>query len=160
MAKLPFFTRFERPIVSPVPTGDKYDKEYQVKTNERGHKSLVCIGKTDRYAKIQEFKDECSIEYILARCTTDPSILNQRAGSYFDATELPKTLAEFQQVYIDLVNEFNSLPLETRKSFNNSVEQYVAEYGSEEFAKKLGLVKEVPEVSEVPDVKEVVENAE
>ena len=158
MAKLPFFTRFERGNTFPAPTGNEFDKTYQIKIDKLGHKSLACTGKTNRYEKIQEFKDECLIENILIRATTDPSVLNARIGSYFDASEMPKTLAEFQQLYIDTINEFNQLPLETRKLFNNSPEQYVAEYGSKEFGEKLGLIKDVAENVEV--VKEVVENVE
>lgn len=160
MAKLPFFTRFERGNTIPVPTGTEFDKTYQIKVDKLGHKSLACTGKTNRFEKIQEFKDECLIENILVRATTDPSVLNVRVGSYFDASEMPKTLAEFQQLYIDTVNEFNKLPLETRKLFNNSPEQYVAELGSEECARKLGLIKDdVPNVPDVIDVKEVSDNA-
>lgn len=158
MAKLPFFTRYEYGNTIPVSTGTEFDKTYQVKVDKLGHKSLVCTGKTNRFETIQQYKDECLIENILIRATTDPSVLNARVGSYFDASEMPKTLAEFQQMYIDTVNEFNKLPLETRKLFNNSPEQYVAELGTEECAKKLGLIKDV--VEHVEEVKEVVDNAE
>lgn len=155
-----FLSRYKRGKTFPVPTGTEFDKTYQVKIDKFGHKSLTCTGKTNRYEVIQSHKDECDIQNILTRASTDPSILNKRPGQYFDATNMPKTLAEFQQIYIDTVNEFNQLPLETRKLFNNSVEQYVAEYGSDDFNEKLGLVSKPLVVPEVSEVEEVVVNAE
>ena len=60
--KLKFATMFSRNETVPAPTGTEYDKEYTMFIDETGHKILKCTGETNRYKKIQSFKDECLIE--------------------------------------------------------------------------------------------------
>lgn len=144
MAKetLAFKTRFNKPDTIASETGTHYDKVRNIIIDENGHKALVITGETDRYAKIQAHKEECLIENILVQATMDPSILEKHKGTYFDATTMPRTLAEFQNLSLKLTQEFASLPANIKAKFDNSAEKYVMQYGSEEWGKALGLVKE------------------
>lgn len=72
----------------------------------------------------------------------DPSILEKHKGSYFDATDMPRTLAEAQNKIIAVKQEFEKLPVEVRAKFDHSPEKYVQQYGSEEWGKALGIVAE------------------
>lgn len=137
-----FGTRYTENKVFAAPTGTEYDTTYHVDIDKNGHKTLKADGKTNRYEKIQSYLEETKIENILARCAIDPYALNQRAGQYVDMVDAPKTLAEYQNIYIKIKNEFEGLPLDQREKFGNSVEKYVAAYGSETWAKTLGLIKE------------------
>ena len=56
--------------------------------------------------------------------------------------DAPKTLAEAQNIMIKIRNEFEGLSVEERSKFDFSVEKYISEYGTENWAKSLGLVKE------------------
>lgn len=56
-----------------------------------------------------------------------------------DATQLPKTFAEFLQLQIDRKREFDRLPVDVKQKFNNDVSQYMATAGSEEWFDKLGI---------------------
>lgn len=152
-----FFSRYNRPKAIPNETGTEFDKTYNVEIDKNGHKELKETGKTNRYEKIQSFKEECEIANILVRATVDPTILNQRNGQYGDFTKAPKTLAEAQNIILKIKDEFFNLPVETRKEFNNSPEQYIAAYGSESWQKALGLVKEEAK-EEVKEVKEESKN--
>lgn len=127
------------------PTGTELDKKYEMTINEEGQKKLIQSGFTNRYEKVQSHAEECKIENILARATVDPTILNQREGLYIDTVDMPKSLAEAQMLMQKIENEFNALPIEIRKEFNNSAEEYVAAYGNEKWAKAIGLVKEAHE---------------
>lgn len=152
-----FFTGYNRPMSIPNETGTEFDKTYTVEIDKHGHKELKETGKTNRYEKIQSFKDETDIANILVKATVDPTILNQRNGQYGDFTKAPKTLAEAQNIILKIKDEFFNLPVETRKEFNNSPEQYIAAYGSEEWQKALGLVKE--EIKEkVKEIEEETKN--
>lgn len=153
-----FFTMFKRPKSNPVPTGTRYDKTYQMKIDQTGHKELEVTGKTDRYEKIQQFKDECMIENILAKATIDPTVLEQKKAEYFDATGLPTTLAEAQSKILDIKNEFYKLPVTVRESFDNSPEKYIATYGTASWAKYMGIIKEEVENMEEKKETEVNEN--
>lgn len=154
-----FITMYKKPkTVCPAPTGTRYDKTYQMKIDKTGHKELEVTGKTDRYEKIQQFKEECLIENILAKATMDPTILEQKKAEYFDATGLPTTLAEAQSKIIEIKNEFYKLPVKVRESFDNAPEKYIATYGTTSWAKHMGIIKEEVEKMEEKKESEVSDN--
>lgn len=150
---------YDRPETISAETGTEYDKTYTMILDKNGIKHLRCTGETNRYKKIQSHLDECLVENILAKATMDPSVLNKRQGLYFDSTSMPKTLAEAQNAILALNQEFEKLPAEIKNKFNNSPEQYVAEYGSKLWGDKMGLVKEAVEETK-EEKKEEVNNAE
>lgn len=130
-----------------MPTGNQMDNVYDYIITENLIKGLKKTGEVNRYEKIQKAADECKIETILAKAAVDPSILQNRRGMFLDTSEAPKSLAEFENMRIRVIQEFGKLPLDVRKKFDNSPEKFVAEYGSEEWADKMGL-KELEEVKE------------
>lgn len=159
MSKPKFFSRYEYGSAVSNPTGTEYDKQYQIRYDSNGSRSLRHVGDTNRYEIVQSHKEETLIENILARATLDPSVLMQRVGTYGDATVLPKSLMEMKNMVIRITDDFNALDSDIRAKFGNSVDQFIAEYGSDSFLDKLGLLKkEVPEV--LPDaIKEVEADA-
>lgn len=122
-----------------MPTGTQYDNEYGYTIKENLIKGLEKTGEINRYEMIQRATDECKIETILAKAAVDPTILQQRKGMFLDTTSAPKSLAEFENLRIKVIQEFGKLDVETRKKFDNSPEKFVAEYGTEEWAKKVGI---------------------
>ena len=159
MAKetIAFKSMYDRPETIPCETGTEFDKTYTMIIDEFGHKDLKCTGETNRYEKIQSHLDEVLIENIIAKATLDPSVLCKTKGLYFDATSMPKTLAEAQNAILALNQEFEKLPVELKQKFDNSAEKYIAAYGSKEWGDKMGILnKTVEEVEE----KEEVKNAE
>lgn len=136
-------SRFTTPERKNTTSGEKLHKTYAIELDENGHKEVVETGYTNMYAKIQEATAECEISNILAMVMQgDSTALNRAQAAYLDVTDMPKTLAEAQNAMIKLKNEFNALPLEVRKEFNYSPEEYVNAYGSEEWKKAMGLNKE------------------
>lgn len=140
--KIEFGTRYGENTVYPAATGTEFDTTYHVDIDKHGHKRLIADGKTNRYLKIQSYAEECKIENILARCAIDPNALNQRAGKYVDMVDAPKTLAEYQNLAIKIKQEFEGLTADEREKFDNSVERYVALYGTNQWATALGFKKE------------------
>lgn len=67
----------------------------------------------------------------------DLNALNQREATYVDATTLPHNLMEAQNLTLRLKDEFMKMPVEVRRLFNNSAEQYVNEMGTNEFLEKM-----------------------
>lgn len=141
-SKPAFFSRYNRPETLATATGTDYDKTYSVIIDDNGHKVLKCTGETNRYEKVQAHKEECLIENILVRASMDPSILDKHKGSYFDATDMPRTLAEAQNKILAVKQEFEKLPVEIRAKFDHSAEKYVQQYGSKEWGKALGIIAE------------------
>ena len=143
---MPFRTPMdERKIVYTNP-GKPEEEIIALKINEKGEEEFYIKGKTNLYEKIQMFKDECDIEQILLRCTeqNDLSLLNQRNPLYVDFSEFPDNMIDSYRKIKDAENIFKELPLEVRNEFNNSFSEFLAKFGTKEFMKALGLVKEEP----------------
>ena len=132
-----FMTKRPRFYTDP---GSREAEDYEVVIDKKGHKSLKCVGTHDIYDEIQSYKEECLVENIIARATAgDLNALNQRQGFYADITETPATLAEAQNAILRLSNEFDSLPTEIKEKFDNSKEVFVHEFGTNEWAEKMGF---------------------
>lgn len=157
--KVKIYTIFDRPEAKENPVGNEYDLIRQMRVDENGHKYLITTGKTNRYEKIQAHAEETNIGNILAKATMDPSVLQKKNPQYFDAVDMPKTLAEAQTKIMTIKNEFNDLPLEIRKRYDNSVEKYIADYGTENWAINVGLIKKKVEEA-TAEIKESEEKAE
>lgn len=122
-----FFSFSNRPKTIAHPTTSKIDPIYQEQIDKDGKKMLKEVGQTNRYEKIQTFKEETMIYNILKRFAAgDVEALNQKKGTFGDFSNTPTSLAEAQQQLIDAENTFNSLPLEIRGEFDHSYEQFLA----------------------------------
>lgn len=131
-----FYTAFKKPPVNATPAGDHFINTYQEIIDKKGKKRLEKTGQTNVYELIQADAESCKIENILKRVAMgDLEALNQREATYCDATTLPKNLMEAQNLTLRLKDEFYKMPLEVRKEFNNSPEQYVSLMGTDEFKK-------------------------
>lgn len=123
-----------------APEGSRMRNDYEIQIDKKGHKSLKCVGEHDIYEEIQSYAEECKIENILARAAAgDVNALNQRQGFYADISEMPKNLAEAQNSILKLSKGFEALPAEIREKFDNSKEKFVQEFGSNEWAEKMGF---------------------
>lgn len=78
---------------------------------EDGNMEFVHTGWRNVYDEIQSYKDSCSIENIIKRCTNDPSVLTRVKGVYGDATRIPTNMADA----LALVNQAQSI-YETQKA--------------------------------------------
>lgn len=127
-----------KPAHSFTPAGTRYINTYQECLDDLGRLTLEKTGQTNVYEKIQEEHEATKIETILhAVAMGDLNALQQREATYVDATTLPHSLREAQDLVIRLKDEFYELPLEVRKEFSNSPEQYVSEMGTKEFLEKM-----------------------
>lgn len=137
------------------PVGSKFMDTYEYSIDEKGHKSLVKTGEKDIYTPIQESLEGTLIENVLQRAMLgDPLALDQVHGQYIDTTEMPANLAEAQNKIISLKNQFNSLPIELRKEFDFSPEKFIHEFGTDDWALKMGYVSQGKPIEELKEVKE------
>lgn len=150
-----FYNRSEKPPITATPAGEKEEDTYEINIDLRGHKTLEKSGKTNVYDFIQESLEETKIENIIRRALGgDESALATMHGVYMDVTDAPKSLAEMQQAVITATQEFEKLPVEIREKFNHSALQYVAEFGTEEWAKKLEQPKTLGQIIQEEKPKE------
>lgn len=139
MPKTVFRTKLDEHKRYYVTSGSGYEKEYQEEIDKKtGQKKLVCIGKKDVYALIQTDLESTKIENILHKLAVgDLSVLRQASLTYVDEKDFPHSLMEAQNIVVKAKQEFEKMPLEVKKLFNNSAEQYVSEMGTNEFLEKL-----------------------
>lgn len=138
MSEIKIFTQLDRPKTEEANPGTRFLDLFQEQINKNGSLELVKVGQRNVYEEIQTHLEETKIENILhALAMGDLSVLQQREATYCDATTMPKTLMEAQNIVIKAKQEFSEMPLEVRKLFNNSAEEYVSQMGTKEFLDKL-----------------------
>ena len=149
MAK--FHTLMDLPKIKGMEPGTGIENEYGYVMDHKFIVGLEKQGEVNRYEMIQMHADECNISLLLAKATVDPTVLQQRKGIYADITEMPQSLAEFKNLEIKIMNDWNKLDVETKKKFDNSFDKYIAEFGSEAWGKAMGI-------ETIEEVKEIIEN--
>lgn len=140
--KLPFKTAYATGTkeMPSTPAGEKIVYEHREIMDERGNRKLVKDRAINIYEKIQASKEQCEIENILRRAAEgDLSVLNAVSTNYLDITDAPSSLAEAQAFVIKAKAEFDELPREIKSKFENNAEQYVALYGTDDWAEATGL---------------------
>lgn len=138
-----------------APAGTKFRNIYQEEIVDK-RKSLIQVGKTNVYEKIQSELEGTLITTILHRAAMgDLNALQQREATYIDATTLPKNLMESQNIVLRAKQEFEKMPTEVKELFHNSAEEYVSEMGSKEFLEKMS-----PYNKKIADIKAAGSKAE
>lgn len=150
------YTKFNRPKTKPTCAGKRYLNVYEETTDEKGRLCLEKVGERNVYDEIQADADSADIKKILqAVARGDLSALQQREAVYADSTTLPKTMMELQNFIIKTKNEFYDMPLEVRKLFDNSPEEFVAQMGTPEYLEKMkGYNEQLAKISEEKSHKE------
>lgn len=129
-----FYHNNKRPTTIASEPGKKIESQYKMITNELGIEELVEVGKTNIYEKIQANKESTLINNIIERYNNgDVQALNQRQPVYGDTTQMPKNLAEAQQMVINAERYYNSLPNEIKQKLNNSKEEFFESTTNGEF---------------------------
>lgn len=128
-----FYTFLNRPKTMPCNPGSQFLNTYieQVKS---GRKTLTKNGKTNIYEKIQSHAESCKIENILhSLAMGDLSVLRKEEPTYTDATTMPKSLMEANNMMLRMKAEFEKMPTEVKELFHNSSDEYIEKMGTEEY---------------------------
>lgn len=127
------YSKYDVPTRKATPSGTGLLNLYQEEIKD-GIKSLTKTGIDNVYQAIQLDLESTKIENILhAAMMGDLSALKAREGSYCDATTMPKSLMEAQNLVLRMKTEFEKMPLEVKEKFNNSPDKYVELMGTKEF---------------------------
>lgn len=122
--KLPY----DRAVGGSCPSGEKIVPTYSlVVDKDTGKTDLKATGKTNMYDYIQSSLEETLIYNVIERYNAgDITALDKVRGFYGDVTQLPKNLAEAQQLLINAQKTFNSLPVDVRAKYNHSVSEFLS----------------------------------
>lgn len=116
----------EKPIRQAIKNGD----QIEVKT----------VGYENIQDFINSFEDSCNISSLVARATRDPRLLIQREGMYGDFTDAPNTYAEYLNKINSVKADFDNLPEEIKKNFNNNPVVWFNSVNDDDFMEKMGFV--------------------
>lgn len=149
------YTHFDRTPRTYCPEGKEEIEVYQEEV-KNGRKQLTQTGWHNVYEEIQIDAESCKIENILHQVAMgDLSALKAREATYIDATNMPKSLMEAQNLVIRLKDEFDKMPIEVKKEFNNSADKYVELMGTNEFNDIMAPYnKKIADIAEAGSVKE------
>ena len=139
--------------------GETVRRTYLWERNEKGEKELKLDQVIDQQAEIDSYLEETKIENIIRRASIDPNIAARIApdigGGIQDFTEAPQNLAELQNIMMRAEQIWDEVPKEIKLKFDNDVDKFIASYGTVEWAKNLGILKEEPKIE--PNVEEATE---
>lgn len=132
----------------PTAPGEKIRRTYLWQMNAKGEKVLVIDQEIDQQAEIDSYLEETKIENILRRASIDPNIaerlMPETGGGIQDFTEAPQTLAELQNIMLRAEQIWKDVPKEVKLKFDNDIDKFISGYGTVEWAKNLGILKEEP----------------
>lgn len=135
-------TKKESVVFATCP-GDRFYVEKHGEVQPNGIIKLIPDREIDLQEKYNAEYPATTIDNILANSSPLDNFADDGLHG-IDATQLPKTFAEFLQLQIDRKREFDRLPVEVKQKFNNDLTQYMATAGSEEWFDKLGIDLSVP----------------
>lgn len=148
----------------PTEAGENLRRTYLWERNEKGEKVLKLDQTIDQQAEIDSYLEETKIENIIRRASIDPDIASRIApdigGGIQDFTNTPHTLAELQNIMIRAEQIWDEVPKEIKIKFDNDVDKFIASFGTDEWAKNLGIYKEKQADGKTPEPTEVTEAKE
>jgi hypothetical protein len=151
----------ETATAKPTEAGESVRRTYLWELNEKGERVLRLDQVIDQQAEIDSYLEETKIENIIRRASIDPNIATRIApelgGGIQDYTQMPKTLAELQNIMIRAEQIWDEVPREIKLKFDNDVDKFVASFGTVEWAKNLGIYKEKQTEAKVTEVTEAAE---
>ena len=154
----------ETATAKPTEAGETVRRTYLWERNEKGERVLKLDQIIDQQAEIDSYLEETKLENIIRRASIDPNIAARIApdigGGIQDFTEAPETLAELQNIMIRAEQIWEEVPKESKLKFDNDVDKFIASFGTDEWAKNLGIYKEEQTNNKAAEATKVAEAEE
>lgn len=119
-------------------------------------KMVVCkTGESNRYEMIQQAIPETSLTNIINRLMKgDTKAVGDVVASYVDATTMPKTLQEAQNLMIFSERYFDTLPVDVRKKYANDLGAFLRDVDIALAVKNAPAPAPAPKTEPITEVKE------
>lgn len=113
---------------------------YSAKVKPDGSIDVVASGKENIQDKIESFRDQTDMSYILKQLALgNADVLSVHPGQYGDFTKQPTSMAEALQLQIDAENAWKKLPIDTRAKFDYDLTKWLVTAGTDEWNEKMSL---------------------
>lgn len=137
--------------------GDEFKITYTAKILDNGTIFLKESGKENIQAKIDSFRDQTDMAYILRQLMLGDTSVLRDGAMYGDFTIMPNNMLDAMQLMIDGERAFYELDLETRQKFDNNFRNWMIDAGSDEWCKKMNIQTAASAADPVPVEKESAE---
>ena len=137
----------QRANALPTEPGPRERKTFLWAIDDKGDKYLKEDRVIDRQDEINSYLEETKIENIVKRAALNPELWANLAagikddGTITDVTGLPRSLAEAQQLMLEINQKWEKLPVSTKEKFGNSCEKFIHMFGTIEWANAMGIVE-------------------
>jgi precorrin isomerase len=152
-----FYSAYNPPKTEPTNPGEENRHTYMWAENENGEKELVEDEIINIRDEIESYHEETKITNIIRRATFDIDAANRLIGDNgtggADMTQMPENLMEAQNLMVKAKAAYAALTPKQQAEFN-SLSEYMATAGTEEWAKKLGYITEKPVKEEAKNEQE------
>lgn len=139
-----FRTQFSEPKKVFACPGDPIKIEYGSRLDRNGNIVVEEKGKFNLSEYINSFKDSCDLSVILNKYLNgDKDVLEQRKAIYMDLTGIPTNYNDMVNLMNESKYEFDRLPIDIKKKFDNDPIKFICSIGSDEWKEKLNLGKVV-----------------
>lgn len=140
-----FYSAFNPPESKPTEAGDENRRTYMWAEDENGKKKLVEDEIINIHDEIESYHEETKISNIIRRATFNVDAANKLLGDSgkdgVDLTQMPENLMQAQNLMVQAKTAYAALTPQQQAEFNGLAD-YMATAGTEEWAKKLGYIKE------------------
>ena len=154
----------ETATAKPTEAGESVRRTYLWERNEKGEKVLRLDQTIDQQAEIDSYLEETKLENIIRQASINPDIAarikTDIGGGIQDFTEAPQNLAEIQNIMIRAEQIWDEVPKNIKLKFDNDVDKFIASFGTDEWAKNLGIYQEKktePEETKTTETEEAKE---
>lgn len=142
-----YYSAYNPPESKPTCAGEKTRKTYRWAEDEKGKKYLTEDEEINIADEIESYHEETKITNIIRRATFDVEAANQllgdSGGAGADLTVMPENLMEAQNILVKAKQTYASLTPKQQAEFEG-MGDFMRSAGTEEWAKKLGYIKEQP----------------
>lgn len=123
-----FYSLLVKRDVIPAPVGSSEQAVFIEKMDDSGVMHLEISSYTNLYEKIQAAKDATDVNNIVRRLGGVDMVAAAypNKGQYIDVVGMPTSLIEAEKVLTNFQNQFDELPSDVRKQFNNNPFEFVA----------------------------------
>lgn len=120
--------------------GDKEHIIYSPEVQKDGTILLKESGRENIQDKIQSFASQTDMAWILKQLSIgNTSVLTSKTAMFGDFTEMPKTMPEVLQLYIDGQRAFEELSSDMKAKFDNNFMKWFASAGAPDWYEKMGI---------------------
>lgn len=124
-----------------------YDKQGVLQIVEDGYHNL--------YDEIQSHRNATDINMIVDRYFSgDPTALSRVQGTYMDVSGLPDNIHDAMTLMDNARRDFDTLPPEIKANFDNDVNQFLAQLGTEDWFRAMQIATDAEPAEPAEPVKD------